>query len=104
MSGSIGPRFSFTHYPRGGNANGPGVALLRPIPDICAPSVTFLGMSPLECGGPGLAFGTLGPVLGEVGTTSARVLVEVNLQNMDYFRFSTPHQLAIGLTQSVHND
>lgn len=77
MSGSIGPRFSFTHYPRGGDANGPGMTLLRPIPDISAPSVTFLGMSPLEGGGAGLAFGTLGPVLGEVGTTTARVLVEV---------------------------
>lgn len=87
MSGSIGPRFSFTHYPREGKANGPGVALLRPIPDFSAPSVAFLGMSPLEGGGPGLAFGTLGPVLGEVGTTTARVLVEVNLHIIDYFRF-----------------
>lgn len=83
MSGSIGSRFSFTHYPQAGMANGPGVTLVRPIPDPSAPFVKFLGMSPRGGGGtgsgsgPGFAFGTLGPILGEVGTSTARVLVEV---------------------------
>lgn len=77
MSGIIGPRFSFTHYPQGGESNGPGVTLVRPIPDPSAPCVTFLGMSPRMSGGSGLAIGRLGPVLGEVGTSTARVLVEV---------------------------
>lgn len=44
-------------------------------------------MTPLEGGGSGLAFGTLGPVLGEVGTTTARVLVEVIHLNFDFVRF-----------------
>lgn len=77
MSGSIGDRFSFTHYPQGGESNGPGVTLLRPLPDPSAPWVTFLGMVSRGSGGPGLALGTLGPVLGEIGTTTATVLVEV---------------------------
>lgn len=77
MSGSVGNRFSFTHYPQGGEANGPGVTLLRPLPNPSAPWVTFMGMVSRDCGGPGLALGTLGPVLGEVGTTTATVLVEV---------------------------
>lgn len=77
MSGCVGPRFSFTHYPKGDNHNGPGVSLVRPIPDCSAPSVTFLGMAPKNRGGAGLAMGTLGPMIGEVGTSSARVLVEV---------------------------
>lgn len=77
MYGCIGPRFSFTHYPRSGGVNGPGVALVRPIPDPAVPTVTFLGLVPRSCGGAGLALGTLGPVLGDVGTSTARVLVEV---------------------------
>lgn len=93
MNGSIGPRFSFTHYPQAGKAIGPGATLVRPIPDPSAPCVMFLGMVALGGGGgsgegsgigdgsatsgPGFAFGTLGPILGEVGTTTARVLVEV---------------------------
>lgn len=77
MSGSIGINFSFTHYPQIGKANGPGVTLLRPIPDSSTPQITFLGMSPKEGGGPGLALGTLGPILGEVGISTARILVEV---------------------------
>lgn len=79
MSGSIGPRFSFTHYPQSGTANGPGVTLLRPIPDPSAPLVNFLGMSSRGGGGPGFALGTVGPILGEVGSSTARVLVEVSL-------------------------
>ncbi|CAM9243711.1 unnamed protein product [Ectocarpus sp. 4 AP-2014] len=95
MNGSIGPRFSFTHYPQAGKAIGPGATLVRPIPDPSAPCVMFLGMVALGGGGgsgegsgigggsatsgPGFAFGTLGPILGEVGTTTARVLVEVSL-------------------------
>ncbi len=77
MSGSIGPRFSFTHYPQAGAANGPGATLVRPVPDPSAPVVNFLGMSPRDGGGGGFAMGTLGPILGEVGTSKARVLVEV---------------------------
>lgn len=93
MNGSIGPRFSFTHYPQAGKAIGPGATLVRPIPDPSAPCVMFLGMvalggvgggdagsgngSGITTSGPGFAFGTLGPILGEVGTTTARVLVEV---------------------------
>lgn len=77
MSGSIGPRFSFTHYPQVGMANGPGASLIRPVPDPTAPFVKFLGVSPRGGGGTGFAFGTLGPILGEVGTSTARVLVEV---------------------------
>ncbi|CAM9309198.1 unnamed protein product, partial [Ectocarpus fasciculatus] len=89
MNGSIGPRFSFTHYPQAGKAIGPGATLVRPIPDPSAPCVMFLGMVALGGGGgsgsgsatsgPGFAFGTLGPILGEVGTTTARVLVEVSV-------------------------
>lgn len=88
MSGSIGPRFSFTHYPQTGAANSPGATLVRPVPDPSAPLIKFLGMSPRGGGGrggggrgggggPGFALGTLGPILGEVGTSKARVLVEV---------------------------
>lgn len=80
MSGSIGPRFSFTHYPKGEEANGPGATLLRPIPDPCAPCITFLGMTPRQDSGSGLALGTLGPVLGDVGISTARVLVEVAMR------------------------
>ncbi|CAM9100725.1 unnamed protein product, partial [Hapterophycus canaliculatus] len=84
MSGNVGPRFSFTHYPQAGNANGPGATLIRPIPDPCAPCTKFLGLAPLGDrgsggGGPGFAFGTLGPILGEVGTSTARILVEVSV-------------------------
>eukprot|EP00903_Cladosiphon_okamuranus_P007797 g7546.t1 len=79
MSGSIGPRFSFTHYPQPGTANGPGATLLRPIPDPSAPFVKFLGMSARRGGGPGFALGTVGPILGEVGSSTARVLVEVSV-------------------------
>ncbi|CAM9145767.1 unnamed protein product [Ectocarpus sp. 8 AP-2014] len=95
MNGSIGPRFSFTHYPQAGKAIGPGATLVRSIPDPSAPCVMFLGMVALGGGGgsgegrgigggsatsgPGFAFGTLGPILGEVGTTTARVLVEVSV-------------------------
>lgn len=78
MSGSIGPRFSFTHYPQTGTANGPGATLLRPFPDPSAPFVNFLGMSPRAGDGPGFAFGTVGPILGEVGSSTARILVEVS--------------------------
>lgn len=85
MSGSIGPRFSFTHYPQASSSNGPGASLVRPIPDPCAPCVKFFGMAPLGDssgsggGGPGFAFGTVGPILGEVGTSTARILVEVGV-------------------------
>lgn len=82
MSGSIGPRFSFTHYPQPGTANGAGATLLRAVPDPSAPLVKFLGMSPRGDGGgggPGFALGTVGPILGEVGSSTARVLVEVRL-------------------------
>ncbi|CAM9252372.1 unnamed protein product [Ectocarpus sp. 12 AP-2014] len=95
MNGCVGPRFSFTHYPQAGKAIGPGATLVRPIPDPSAPCVMFLGMVALGGGGgsgegsgisggsatsgPGFAFGTLGPILGEVGTTTARILVEVSV-------------------------
>ncbi|CAM9540792.1 unnamed protein product [Scytosiphon promiscuus] len=84
MSGSISPRFTFTHYPQADGANGPGATLIRPIPDPYAPCVKFLGLAPLGdsgggSGGSGFAFGTLGPVLGEVGTSTARILVEVSV-------------------------
>lgn len=64
-------------------ANGLGATLVRPIPDPAAPFVKFLGACPRGAGGTGngggsgFAFGTLGPILGEVGTSTARVLVEV---------------------------
>lgn len=88
MSGSISPRFSFTHFPQAGMADGPGATLVRPVPDPSATFVKFLGVSPREGGGvgsdsgPGFAFGTLGPILGEVGTSTARVLVEVTRLNL----------------------
>lgn len=77
LSGSIGRRFSFTHHPRGDGANRSGVSLVRPIPDPSIPTVTFLGMVPKNYGGSGLALGTLGPVIGDVGTFTARILAEV---------------------------
>lgn len=77
MSGCVSPRFSFTHYPQVATGNGPGVTLVRPIPDPSAPEVSFLGMSAVGTGGAGLGLGTLGPVIGEVGATSAVVLIEV---------------------------
>lgn len=78
MYGCIGPRFSFTHYPRGDEVDGPGVSLVRPIPDPSVPTVTFVGLVSRKCGGAGLALGTLGPVLGDVGPSTAKVLVEVS--------------------------
>lgn len=108
MSGSISPRFSFTHFPQASSANGPGATLIRPIPDPCAPCVKYLGMAPLgdsgsgSCG-PGFAFGTLGPILGEVGTSTARILVEVSVfegflsggvRNVSYLAVGADHSIA----------